>query len=325
MAPGTRAVKRLDRWGWLLAATIVHGGAVATEPTATTAAAVQPATEAVDASGRPINVSQIVERVRSARYVLLGEIHDNPRHHRLRAALLRSLLADGVPTRVVFEQMDRQHNAAIAAAPRDTEAIVEAGRLDRKGWAWPLHRPLFDAVLEGGAAVVAGNLGRAQASQVVRSGLTQAPPDLHHLLSPAGEAAAEGRAAWTAALETELLRLVEEGHCGALPRSMLAPMALAQRSRDAALASAMSQAPAGTRVVLIAGNGHVRRDIGVPHYLAVADKLSPDDSRIVSIGFLERSSEGKTSVDGPYDEAWFTERVERPDPCASFSPPTAPK
>ncbi len=318
-------MKRLDRWGWLLAATIVHGGAVAAEPTAATAAAVQPATEAVDASGRPINVSQIVERVRSARYVLLGEIHDNPRHHQLRAALLRSLLADGVPTRVVFEQMDRQHNAAIAAAPRDTEAIVEAGRLDRKGWAWPLHRPLFDAALEGGAAVVAGNLGRAQASQVVRGGLTQAPPDLHHLLAPAVEAAADGRTAWTAALEADLLRLVEEGHCGALPRTMLAPMALAQRSRDAALASAMSQAPAGTRVVLMAGNGHVRRDIGVPHYLAVADKLSPDDSRIVSIGFLERSSEGETSVDGPYDEAWFTERVARPDPCASFSPPTAPK
>ena len=56
-------MKRLDRWGWLLAATIVHGGAVATEPTATTAAAVQPATEAVDASGRPINVSQIVEQI----------------------------------------------------------------------------------------------------------------------------------------------------------------------------------------------------------------------------------------------------------------------
>ena len=40
-----------------------------------------------------------VERLRSARFILLGEVHDNAEQHRLRAALLRDLLADGRPTR----------------------------------------------------------------------------------------------------------------------------------------------------------------------------------------------------------------------------------
>ncbi len=106
---------------------------------------------AVDPTGRPIDLTALAGRLRPARYVLLGEVHDNPAHHRWRAALLRALLADGRPSWVVFEQIDRQHNAAVAAAPRDTQALVSAGQLHQKGWGWPLHRPLFDAALKPAA------------------------------------------------------------------------------------------------------------------------------------------------------------------------------
>lgn len=312
------------RCRWALAWMLASVCAVA--PTGALAAAA-----AIDASGREIDVAVLADSVRPARYVLLGEIHDNALQHRLRAALLRALLADGRPTWVVFEQIDRQHNAAVAAAPRDTEAVVSAGQLDKKGWAWPLHRPLFDAALADGATVVGGNLSRAEASRVVRGGVAQAPADLQRWLT-APDAAAVAHAAdasavdgandaalpsaWTSEQDAELRHQVDVGHCGALPPAMIAPMALAQRARDAALAAAMRGAPVGVRVVLIAGNGHVRRDIGVPHYLAVA----PADG-IVSIAFLERGSAGQTVADGPYDQAWFTAPVERPDPCASFRPP----
>ncbi len=273
---------------------------------------------AVDASGRSLDIAALAERLRSARYVLLGEIHDDAQHHRLRAALLSALLADGRPTWVVFEQIDRQHNAAVAAAPRDTEVVVSAGQLDRKGWNWPLHRPLFDAALAGGATVLGGNLSRAEASSVVRGGVAQAPLELQRWLTAPAAADAALSPAWTPAQDAELRHQVDVGHCGALPSAMLASMALAQRARDAALAAAMTGAPPNVRVVLIAGNGHVRRDIGVPHYLAAARA-----DGIVSIGFLERGSDGRTAADGPYDEAWFTAPVERPDPCASFRPASA--
>ena len=279
-------------------------------------AAIDPAiVAAVDASGRSIDVAALALRLRSARYVLLGEIHDDAVQHHLRAAVLRELLADGRPTWLVFEQIDREHNAALAAAGRDTEDVVSAGQLDKKGWRWPLHRPLFDAALAGGASVVGGNLSRAEASLVVRGGVAQAPADLQRWLTAPDPADGSPPAAWTATQDALLRQQVDAGHCGALPPAMIAPMALAQRARDAALAAAMRGAPPGVRVVLIAGNGHVRRDIGVPHYLAAA----PDG--IVSIAFLERGGDGRTVPDGPYDEAWFTAPLERPDPCATFHPP----
>ena len=308
----------------VLAGACVGVGAIAAEGVAGSASAPEVGAAstdaALDAAGQALDVAALAERLRSARYVLLGEIHDDAAHHRLRAALLSALLADGRPTWVVFEQMDRQHNAAVAAAPRDTEAVVGAGQLDKKGWAWPLHRPLFEAALAGGATVVGGNLSRAEASDVVRGGVPQAPPELRPwLVAPAAGATAP-TSVWTQEQDAELRHQVDEGHCGALPAAMIPPMALAQRARDAALALAMTAAPPGVRVVLIAGNGHVRRDIGVPHYL----RATAADG-IVSIGFLERRDDGQAVADGAYDEVWFTAPVLRPDPCASFRPPAAAK
>lgn len=298
------------------AAPTVFAAELAAPPAAPGAMA---ADTAVDASGRAIDVAAMAQRLRSARHVLLGEIHDDAVQHRLRAAVLQALLADGRPSWVVFEQIDREHNAALAVAPRDTEAVVTAGRLDRRAWAWPLHRPLFDAALAAGATVVGGNLSRAEASRVVSGGAAQAPQALQRWLAAPAAEGADSPSGWTPAQDAVLRREVDEGHCGALPASMIGPMTLAQRARDAALADAMAAAPPDARVVLIAGNGHVRRDIGVPHY------LSAQAGRTVSIGFLERGRDGSLLADAPYDEVWFTAPVERPDPCASFRPPGAAK
>ena len=271
---------------------------------------------AEDVSGHAIDVATLAERLRPARYVLLGEVHDSAVQHRLRAAVLRALLADGRPTWVVFEPLDREHNAAVQAAARDVDAIVEAGQLDRRAWRWPLHRPLFEVALASGATVVAGNLSRAAAARVVRGGPAEAPQELQPWLRDAGDGT--GSPTWTPALEAALRQQIDEGHCGALPPSLLAPMAWAQRARDAALASTMLGAPAAVRVVLIAGNGHVRRDTGVPHYLSA----TPVDG-IVSVGFLERVLDGARVKDGSYDEVVYTAPVARADPCASLQAPRA--
>jgi uncharacterized iron-regulated protein len=297
--------------------------------------------EVVDASGARLDPVPLLKRLRGARYVLLGEVHDNALHHQLRAVLLRLLLSDGVPTTVVFEQIDRQHSAALQGAAEravagaalhgtalDIEPVIDAGQFARKGWGWPLHRPLFVAALGGGATLAGGNLSRAEASAVVRGGIDAAPADVRGLLDSADSSPADK--GWTSQQQTVLLHEVDVGHCGALPAPMLAPMALAQRARDAALAlsmvDAMKRLPALARVVLIAGNGHLRRDIGVPHYLRVLAERDAEPGatppRVMGVAFMERSEDGTPDQpDGTQDEVWFTPRAERADPCASFKPP----
>ena len=249
-------------------------------------------------AGQFIDEGALLARLRAARYRLLGEVHDHPQHHALRARLIERL----APADIFFEPFDREHDAALRAAQAaggDADALARAGRLDRKAWGWPLHRPLLEAALRAGHAVRAANLSRADARRIVQSGRV------------------EGAAlpAWPAEAEARLRREIEDAHCGALPAKMAPAMALAQRARDAAMAQALASA-AGP-AVLIAGNGHVRRDLGVPRYL-------PAGAGVLSVGFLEvRAGEADPGAYAPqaYDYAWFTLPQSRPDPCEAFRKP----
>lgn len=258
-------------------------------------------------------------------WLLLGEIHDNPAHHRLRADGLARLLADGLPTTVLFEQMDRGLDAAIAAATSGwrpdldaarraavADGVADAGGLDRSGWAWPLHRPLVEAALAGGARVGGANLPLAQVRGIVREGLAAAPADVRSLV--------EGDRRWDDARRQVLEGLIDTGHCGMLPRPRWAAMALGQRARDAAMALAMVDAArrGARRVVLVAGNGHVRRDIGVPHHLLAVPGAAIRPEAIHAVAYLERGSTEPRDAT-LYDQVLVTEGVPgRPDPCEAF-------
>lgn len=258
-------------------------------------------------AGRFIGEQELLERLRAARFRLLGEVHDHPAHHAMRARLLASL----APTEVFFEQFDREHDAALREAQRggaDADALARAGRLD-KAWRWPAHRPLVEAALAARLEVRAANLSTADARRIAKAGVLGADD------APLMEILA--RADWSEARDRAMRTAIVDGHCGMLPERTVPGMALAQRARDAALALALtgSAGPA----VLIAGNGHVRRDLGVPAYL-------PRDAAVFSLGILETrpgEADPRTYARGAdggaaYDVIWFTAPHPRPDPCEAF-------
>jgi uncharacterized iron-regulated protein len=250
-------------------------------------------------AGRFVSPEELFARASAASHVILGETHDNPEHHRLQRRVMEELSG---PRSLAMEQFDSEHQAAIDAAQAknaDAEAIADAGRFDRKGWNWPLYRPLVELAVERRWPVVAANLSRPEARRIVREpALSGLAPD------PVIAAALE--------------RDIAENHCGQRPEpKLLAGMVEAQRARDARMASLL-KAPS----VLITGSGHARRDRGVPAYLPGAD--------IVSIGFTEIDPEKTSPQDylagfytpASFDYLWFTPRASREDPCAR--PPFTP-
>ena len=263
------------------------------------------------ARGQQFTAEQALAVLRQSSHVLLGEVHDNPVHHAERAKLLAAL-ADRRPT-VIFEHFPRSANAALATAPAgDLEGWLYRAGFDRKGWAWPVHRPLIEAALAARLPLRGGNLERDEARQIARQGAQAAPADLRaSLAQPLPQAAAD-------ALDRGLV----DGHCGQLPASAVPRMRDAQAARDASMADAMQRALAegAQSVVLLAGNGHVRRDHGVPLWIA----LFQPGARVVSVGFLEVGADGHlpTLADrAVYDLVWVTPRQPRPDPCAGFTLP----
>ncbi|HEY6099668.1 MAG TPA: ChaN family lipoprotein, partial [Anaeromyxobacter sp.] len=203
-------------------------------------------------------------------------------------------------------------DAALAASPRDPDALGKAVSWNRSGWPeFDLYRPIVQAGLQAGLPVLAANLPRKVAREVVSKGAAALDAPLRARLEKEGPLPAR--------LVESLRAEMRESHCGELPESMLDPLILAQRARDARMSERL--ASAGARgAILIAGKGHVRTDRGVPAYLAA----DAPGRRVVSVAFIEVDpdekepqgySEHGESGPLPYDYAVFTPGEKREDPC----------
>lgn len=256
-----------------------------------------------DAEDARWSARAVAERVSKARFVLLGETHDNADHHRLQARFVASLGAEAGPPALVFEMLD-------AALQPEIDRFVSGDALDVDafarlvGWAdsgWPdfaLYRPLFVAGLGARLPILAAGAGRGQREvdpELVRRFRLDQP------LPPEEQ--------------RERIEEMFQGHCELLPREQLGPMVDMQRARDARFAEALLRgAERNGRAVLIAGSGHVESH-GVPRLL-VAAGVPPEE--ILSLGMLEVDPELEDVSDGRasrFDVALFTPGAEREDPC----------
>ncbi|MEO1677749.1 MAG: ChaN family lipoprotein [Pseudomonadota bacterium] len=240
--------------------------------------------------------SDVLPATSGADIVLFGEVHDNPDHHLNQARAV----AEWGPRALVFEMLSPEQVAAAADVGRGDAAALEAGL----GWAdsgWPdfsLYYPIF------AAAPSARIYGAAVPTEEIRRAMID------------GAAAVYGDDAILPSLPFEEQREREAGqlsaHCDALPADMLTGMVEAQRLRDAWLAQTAARAltETGGLVVVITGNGHARKDWGMPVYLA---RLVPD-ARVLSIGQFEAAPDGVP----PFDHWLVTARTEREDPCEAF-------
>jgi uncharacterized iron-regulated protein len=261
--------------------------------------------------------------------LLLGEVHDNGAQHALRGHILAAIAADlarrGRPApALVFEHIRTDQVAAFDPnpAPMPTPAnSSERARdlLTRLQWektGWPaadLFMPIFEAAMAHALPILPGHPTRAEVRDVARRGLDALPKESVTRLGL--------DAPLPDPLANALLDELEASHCGLMPRSAFANMALAQRYRDAHLAASLTAAAARYgAAILFAGNGHVRTDRGVPWALA---RLAPE-RKVVAVALIEvetdkTESAGYVPVDPQgrpaADYVVLTPRTERPDPC----------
>lgn len=261
-----------------------------------------PAERIVDLrSGRDIDRESLRQRLLDSDVALLGELHDNVHHHARRGELLASF---GRPVTVVAEHLSAGTTAALrpGLSGGALREALEAAGFDARGWQWPLHEPLFAALARAGHTLVGGNLERDVARRIAREGEPALPLALRTWTEAAPLVPSARRA-----LDDDL----RESHCGQLPAARLPGMAAAQRGRDASMAQALVDALDRSRpAVLLAGNGHVRRDYGVPQLL----QARRADLRTLSVGFLEAGMPLADAA-GLHDVAWIAEPVRREDPC----------
>jgi uncharacterized iron-regulated protein len=242
----------------------------------------------------------VLAELPAADVIVLGEVHDNPRHH-LNQALAIAALS---PKAIVFEMFGP--NEALAVTPEvrgRADRLAEALDWESSGWPdFAMYHPIFLAAPD--AVIFGGDMPREEVRRAVTEGAAavlggSAPLfGLDQPLDPDEQAQREA-GQMTA-------------HCDALPKDILPGMVEAQRLRDAALARAVlaAMAETGGPVAVVTGNGHARRDWGLPRML---ERAAPA-LEILSVGQFESPPDGVA----PHDLWLVTPPVARDDPCAVF-------
>lgn len=241
----------------------------------------------------PATVPALLDRVLPTPVLMLGEQHDAPEHQALQREVVQALAARGQLGALVMEMAEQgRQTRGLPADAGEDQVRAALNWTEEGGWPWPVYGPVVMAAVRGGAPVIGGNLPRAQ------------------MRGAMGNTALDGLIGEPAlARQREGIR---EGHCGLLPESQIAPMTRIQLARDQAMAQTAAQAVRdagpGKTVVLVAGNGHVRRDLGVPLYL-------PKD-----LGHRVVMAQAGAAKDGatPADSVWLTPPQPPRDHCAEL-------
>lgn len=187
------------------------------------------------------------EALPGAPVLLLGEQHDADEHQALARASVERLAAGGRLAALVIEMAESGHDTR--GLPGHATEVEVRQRLawHTAGWPWERYGPIVMAAVQAGVPVVGGNLPRARMREAMQDD------------SLDGRLDADGLARQRQA--------VDDGHCRLLPASQLPGMARIQIARDLSLAqTAERELRAGRTVLLFAGAGHVRRDVGVPRH-----------------------------------------------------------
>jgi len=267
-----------------------------------------------------VTISELENALANARFVLLGEIHDNPDHHRLQARLIDTLVRKGRRPAVVFEmippnlqaELDRHVQGGVSEA----STLGKALRWEERGWPdWGIYKPIAEAALSAGLPLKAGGLGADEQKALAKGEpspiYAQTMKDLD-LARPVKPEAAEAEA-----------HEIKEGHCNLLPAAAVEPMMTMQRALDASLAKAMASADVGDGAVLIAGAGHVRNDWAVSHLI----RQNLPNATVVSVAFIEvdpkrtMPSEYMKTVSGlekPFNFIYLTPSADLTDHCAEI-------
>ena len=250
------------------------------------------------------------DRLRGDAIVLLGEVHDNPVQHGLRLEVLRRAFEAGWRPAIAMEQFDREHQVDIERArmerPLDADYLIEKAATEHgksiNGWNWDYYRPYVALALQYGVPLLAANLSRHDAQKIIELGYSAVFDDsMEHLL---------GLDRQRPALQVVQENEIDVGHCHALPRELLPAMARAQLARDAVMAGVLREHGA-QGVVLLAGDGHTRRDMGVPTWFDPTML-----ARVFAVGFLERGDPVPPA--SAFDAVVITDAAPRADPCAAL-------
>ncbi|WP_044470963.1 ChaN family lipoprotein [Mannheimia massilioguelmaensis] len=205
-------------------------------------------------NNQEISVSELISRLSHQDYILIGEEHDQKVHHQLEQYILEQIDHARPLDSVVFEMLNVSQQQSITQTQsqlKNAKSISESEikqSIQWTKWDWNMYKDLIINRLKSPNKVIAANLTQSEVNTILN-----------------GAEPLKGNRSISQEVQDKIAQLMHSVSHANL--SDINKMIMVQQFRDRRMAEKLfktSQKP----TALIAGNHHVRKDIGVPIHLA---------------------------------------------------------
>lgn len=203
-------------------------------------------------SGEKLTATELAHRLATQKRVLLGELHDSPRHHQAQHWLLKQFISKRPQGSLALEMLAVNQQPLIDRIYAKS-AVKKSEIYDllqwKKSWNWDFYGDIVYHAFNTPYSLVATNLTNDEVQTILR-----------------GAVPLKGYVSTTPEVKKQIADLIANHHCAdCIDVKYLQAMVEVQQFRDRRMAEKILQA--STPALLIAGNHHVNRAFGVPLHL----------------------------------------------------------
>lgn len=207
-------------------------------------------------TNRYLTLSEFVQEVQNTPMILLGEKHDNSIHHQAEIALFQQLYQTGKLRSVALEMLPTSQQVDINQAlerlrqtPNVSNSTVKQILPWTEKWDWSQYGDLITALSNSKVQVLGGNLDRCEIDTLFR-----------------GAYPLNGNRSTQPAIKQRIAKTIAQNHQIDPNDQTIQTMVTIQQFKDRRMAEALIKGNKST--LLIAGNFHVNKAVGVPVHLA---------------------------------------------------------
>ena len=245
-----------------------------------------------------IGVETMINELRAAPLILVGERHDAPSHHKLQLEIIKKLQAGGKPLAIGMEMFEASSQKALdawSAGKVPEEAFRKVFEWNWRNISWALYEDILLYARDNRIPVIALNAPRGIVQKVSHQGFSSlSSQDLLQLPSGINLEVSD------AYLDFMSSAYPTHGRSGAAFHNISEAQLLRNRVMARRASDYLAAHPEST-MVLLAGGGHAREEGGIPA------ELGNLPHRIVLPTIPGLNAETVTKKDGDYllEEPYF--------------------
>ncbi len=223
---------------------------------------------------RTVSLQEMIRLLEPATFILIGEQHDNARHHQFQAQAIEGLVQAGRSVIVGMEMFDRTKQYALNLWTlnrlSEAEFIEQSEWKTQWGFDFALYRPIFEVVSRYRLRLVGLNVPRSVVRRTARGGW-QSVPEAERMGVPDPDLSVEAH-------RKLFYALLGGGHPSGQTQNdnfYAAQVVWDTAMADAALRYLERTVPSPRLAfVILAGNGHVMYDVGISLRLRMRSNLA---------------------------------------------------